>query len=114
MAVTTARGERRVETLTVLFTDLVGSTDQRVRIGEEAADVLRDRHDRLCRAAIVTNGGTIVKHTGDGVMATFTGASEALAGAIAVQQAIAADNQRQSADGETLTSGSSRPSRRTR
>lgn len=90
-----------VETLTVLFTDLVGSTDQRVRVGEVAADALRARHDRLTEAAICRYGGTVVKHTGDGVMATFTGASEALAAAVAVQQSIDADNRFRDGNGDT-------------
>jgi class 3 adenylate cyclase/tetratricopeptide (TPR) repeat protein len=83
-----------IETLTVLFTDLVDSTSRRVQAGEEQAERMRLHHDRLVRAAVVANGGTIAKHTGDGVMATFTGASEAVAAAVAVQQSIDADNRR--------------------
>ena len=83
-----------METLTVLFTDLVGSTAQRVATGEEAADEVRIRHDRLVRVAIVANNGTVAKHTGDGMMATFAGASDSIAAAVAIQQAIAADNAR--------------------
>ena len=85
---------RRVETLTVLFTDLVDSTGRRVRSGEEAADEIRLRHDRLIRSAIVGGDGMVVKHTGDGVMATFTGASEAITAGVAIQQAIDAHNSR--------------------
>src|ERR1700681_4891655 len=87
-------GVARVETLTVLCTDLVGSTSRRVKAGEEAAERMRVHHDRLVRAAVVANGGKIAKHTGDGVMATFAGASEAVAAAVAVQQSIDADNRR--------------------
>ncbi len=86
-------GAARIETLTVLFTDLVDSTGRRVRSGEEAADQVRQHHDRLLRVAILGNAGTVAKHTGDGVMATFSGASDAINAAVAIQQAIDADNR---------------------
>jgi class 3 adenylate cyclase len=82
-----------VETLTVMFTDLVDSTGMRVRLGEERAERVRERHDRLVRAAVVASHGRIAKHTGDGVMAVFMGASDALAAAVAVQQDLDADNR---------------------
>src|SRR4051812_11358620 len=84
----------RVDTATVLFTDLVGSTSQRARIGEEAADRLRSAHDMFVRAAIETNRGTVVKHTGDGVMATFSAAVDAVAAGVAIQQAVDLHNRR--------------------
>ncbi|HET7652026.1 MAG TPA: AAA family ATPase [Acidimicrobiales bacterium] len=76
-------------TVSVLFTDLVGSTEQRVRLGEDAADALRRVHDELVGAAVVGSGGTVVKRLGDGVMATFPAAADAVAAAVAIQQAIA-------------------------
>ena len=84
----------RVETLTVLFTDLVGSTEHRSRLGEEGADRLRYAHDALVAGAIEGGGGTIIKSTGDGVMATFLGAADAVGAAVAVQQAIHDHNRR--------------------
>ena len=84
----------RVDTATVLFTDVVGSTSQRARIGEEAADRLRSAHDMFVRAAIETNRGTVVKHTGDGVMATFSAAVDAVAAGVAIQQAVDLHNRR--------------------
>lgn len=81
-----------MERLTVLFTDLVDSTSRRVRSGEEAAHELRQHHDRLLRVAILSNAGTVAKHTGDGVMATFAGASDAINAAVLIQQAIDFDN----------------------
>jgi hypothetical protein len=63
------------QTATVLFTDLVGSTELRGRLGEEAADELRRRHDHLLGLAVEANNGRVVKGLGDGIMATFTGAS---------------------------------------
>jgi class 3 adenylate cyclase len=75
-------------TATVLFTDLVGSTELRGRLGEEAAEELRRAHDRLLTEAVERNGGRVVKGLGDGIMAIFSGAADAVAGAVAVQQAV--------------------------
>ena len=72
----------------VLFTDLVGSTELRGRLGEEAADELRRTHDQLLTQAVEANNGSTVKGLGDGIMATFAGASDAVAAAVAIQQAI--------------------------
>jgi class 3 adenylate cyclase len=80
-------------TLIVLFTDLVGSTELRSRLGEGAAETVRRKHDRLVADAIEGNRGYVVKHLGDGVMATFTGASDAVAAAIRIQQAIDRHNR---------------------
>lgn len=75
-------------TATVLFTDLVGSTELRGRLGDDAAEELRRVHDRLLTEAVEGNGGRVVKGLGDGIMATFAGAADAVAAAVAVQQAI--------------------------
>jgi predicted ATPase/class 3 adenylate cyclase len=75
-------------TATILFTDLVGSTELRGRLGEEAADDLRRRHDQLLAQAVETNNGRVVKGLGDGIMASFAGASDAVAAAVAIQQAV--------------------------
>src|ERR1043165_9043289 len=73
-------------TATVLFTDLVGSTELRGRLGEETADDLRRKHDRLLTQAVEANNGRVVKGLGDGIMATFAGAADAVAAAVAIQQ----------------------------
>jgi class 3 adenylate cyclase len=85
-------------TAIVLFTDLVGSTELRSRLGEDAAEALRRDHDRLIASAIEANRGRLVKNLGDGVMATFTGASDALAAAVAIQQALDRHNRSGSSD----------------
>jgi class 3 adenylate cyclase len=74
-------------TATILVTDLVGSTELRVQLGEERADDLRRAHDELLRAAIEGNGGSVVKGLGDGVLAMFDSASDAVSTAVAIQQA---------------------------
>jgi len=86
------RGAAR-STAIVLFTDLVGSTELRSRLGEAAAEELRHQHDALVTGAVGGNTGTIVKNLGDGLMATFAGASDAVEAGIAIQQAIDRHNR---------------------
>ena len=57
-------------------------------MGEDAFDGVRSEHDQLTYEAIAAHGGTVVKHTGDGVMAVFGGASEALASAARLQRSL--------------------------
>jgi class 3 adenylate cyclase len=90
-----AAAPTNVGTRSVLFTDLVGSTELRVRLGEEAADALRRTHDALLSDAITRHGGSVVKGLGDGVMATFESAADGVAAAVAVQQAADAHGRRQ-------------------
>ena len=80
-------------TATVLFTDLVGSTELRSRLGENVADDLRRRHDTLVAGAVEASRGVLVKNLGDGIMATFAGAADAVGAAVAIQQAIARHNR---------------------
>jgi class 3 adenylate cyclase len=75
-------------TATVLFTDIVGSTELRARLGEDGADALRRTHDALLAGAIEQHRGQLVKGLGDGVMATFGSASDGVDAAVAIQQAI--------------------------
>ena len=86
-----AAGRRSTEI--VLFTDLVGSTELRAGLGEDAAEDLRRTHDRLVGEAITASGGRLVKNLGDGVMATFSGASDAVRAAVGIQQAIDRHNR---------------------
>ena len=83
-----------VETVTVLFTDLVGSTEMTLRIGPAAAEEVRLEHFGLLREAIGETGGEEVKNLGDGLMVTFGSASAALACAAAMQRKIARRNRR--------------------
>ena len=81
-------------TATVLFTDLVGSTELRSRLGDVAADALRRAHDALLTDAVGTHRGTVVKHLGDGIMASFASAAAAVSAAVTIQQAIDRHNRR--------------------
>jgi class 3 adenylate cyclase len=65
-------------TVTILFTDLVESTEPLVALGELRFDQIRDEHDTLVGGSISAHGGEIVKHTGDGYMAVFATARRLL------------------------------------
>ncbi len=80
------------EDVTVLFTDLVGSTELASALTLEAAGELRRKHFSMLRQAIAASGGTEVKNLGDGVMVVFSVASAALSCAVAMQQAVDRDN----------------------
>lgn len=62
----------------VLFTDIVGSTEMTQRLGDEAAMTVLEVHDRIVREALNAVGGREVKHTGDGIMAAFVSAVAAV------------------------------------
>jgi class 3 adenylate cyclase/KaiC/GvpD/RAD55 family RecA-like ATPase len=83
-------GSRQVATRSVLFTDVVGSTQMRIRLGEDAADEVRRTHDKMLTEAVEAQGGIVVKGTGDGIHAAFESAADAVRGAVAVQQAVEA------------------------
>jgi class 3 adenylate cyclase len=83
-----------VSALAILFTDLVGSTEAVARLGEERAEELRQAHFALLREALGDHGGTEVKNLGDGLMVAFRAASDAVACAVAMQQALARQNRR--------------------
>ena len=80
------------ETITVLFTDLVGSTEISYEISPEAADELLRVHFSVLRQAIVFSGGVEVKGLGDGVMVVFRSTSAALSCAVVMQQAVHREN----------------------
>src|SRR3954447_12254175 len=73
--------------VTILFTDLVGSTALFDRRGDEAADAIRREHFAVLRAAVAAHGGREVKSTGDGLMVAFTSAVAAVRCAVDMQRA---------------------------
>jgi class 3 adenylate cyclase len=75
-------------TVTLLFTDLVGSTELLSEIGDDAAQELRRSHFRLLRDAVAAGAGHEVKSLGDGLMVVFTSAVDAVGCAVAMQHAI--------------------------
>ena len=73
---------------TVLFTDIVGSTDRAGQLGDAAWRRLLDAHDDLVRAELARYGGREVDTTGDGFFATFDGPARALRCAAAIVEAV--------------------------
>lgn len=76
------------QTATILVTDLVGSTEMRVELGDARAEELRRAHDALLADQASAHGGNVIKGTGDGVIVAFAGTAEALSAAVAMQQAL--------------------------
>jgi class 3 adenylate cyclase len=92
-------GEAYVESAfrAILFTDIAGSTAFHQKLGDAEARVLVRRHDTVVRAAIAAAGGSEVKHTGDGIMASFPSVAAAIDAAIDIQRRLAKPNE-----GETI------------
>jgi class 3 adenylate cyclase/alpha-beta hydrolase superfamily lysophospholipase len=63
---------------TVMFTDIVGSTERAAQLGDQRWRGLLDRHDDIAQRELVRFGGRLVKSTGDGVLATFDGPARAV------------------------------------
>ncbi len=78
---------------TILFTDLVDSTSVTNRVGDARAVEILRIHDAIIRQCLGATGGRQVKHTGDGVMASFVSASDAVSCAIDIQRAFARHNE---------------------
>lgn len=70
----------------IMFTDLEGSTDVSSRMGDRLAMEKISHHDETVREALAAAGGREVKHTGDGIMASFTYVSRAAECAIRIQR----------------------------
>ena len=70
------------ETVTVLFTDMVGSTGLIDRLGPEAAERVRREHLGTLRAALAAAGGREIKNVGDGLMVVFGSAAAGVACAL--------------------------------
>ena len=73
---------------TVLFTDIVGSTQRAAELGDSSWRSLLERHDSLVRAEVQRHRGRTVKSTGDGVLATFDGPARAVRAAEAIGDAV--------------------------
>jgi class 3 adenylate cyclase len=80
--------------VTLVFTDLVGSTAIGTRLHPEETERLRQTHFAVLREAVVATAGAEVKNLGDGLMVAFSSPSRALACAVAMQQGIERHNRR--------------------
>ena len=79
--------------VTILFTDMEGSTALTQRLGDAGAQELLRSHNSIVREALKAQDGAEIKHTGDGIMASFATASKALACATAIQTAFVERNE---------------------
>ncbi len=73
---------------TVLFTDIVGSTERAAQLGDHRWRDLLAAHDKAVRRELSAFGGKEINWTGDGFLATFTGPSRAIECACAVRDAV--------------------------
>ena len=78
---------------TILFTDVEGSTALTHKLGDARAREVMREHERIVRTVLGAYGGSEIKTTGDGFMASFTSASQALKCAVAMQRAFAEHNE---------------------
>ncbi len=74
----------------ILFTDLQASTSLLQEVGETAYMALLDEHDLIIRRSLVASRGREVKHTGDGMMASFEDVANALECSLAIQDGFEA------------------------
>ena len=90
--VTGARHRQELERVltTILFTDIVESTDRAAAVGDRKWRELLERHDEISREEIRSFRGQFVKSTGDGVVATFDGPTRAVRCAQAITKRTAA------------------------
>ena len=82
--------QRSSAVATVMFTDVEASTDLTTREGDLAAAALFDEHDRIVRHCVIAHGGRIVRSTGDGFLAIFDSAGDAVGCAESIQRELAA------------------------
>jgi class 3 adenylate cyclase len=75
--------------MTVLFTDIVGSTAHAAALGDRAWRQILDRHDGIAESAVAACAGRLVKRTGDGILATFDAPAHGLECAKALRGALA-------------------------
>jgi class 3 adenylate cyclase len=80
-------------TATILYTDVVGSTEMRSRLGDAEADRLRRHHDDILATVVTKHSGTVVKGLGDGILAAFGATAEAVNAAHEIQREIDRSNR---------------------
>jgi class 3 adenylate cyclase len=78
----------RRELATILFTDLVGSTDRLRELGDAAWAALLARHNEAVRGELRAHGGVEVDTAGDGFLALFDGPARAIRAGVAIRQAL--------------------------
>ena len=79
-------------TITILFSDIQGSTAMTERIGDQRMGEVLQAHNAIVREQVATHGGFEIKSMGDGFMLAFTSGRQALDCAVAIQRALATHN----------------------
>jgi class 3 adenylate cyclase len=79
-------------TITLMFTDIEGSTAMNQRLGDEAAQAILREHNKIFRREVENHQGYEVKSMGDGFMLAFSNGRKALDCAVAVQQSLSSYN----------------------
>ncbi len=79
--------------VTVLFTDIAGSTAMTQNLGDAVAQQVVRAHNRIVREALTEFSGKEIKHTGDGIMASFSTTSNGVEGSIKIQIETAKHNE---------------------
>ena len=82
-----------IETVTILISDLVGSTGLEARVGAATAHDLRREYFEILREATDSAGGREVKNTGDGIMAVFESGAAAVSAGVSMQQRLEGRNR---------------------
>lgn len=76
----------------IMFTDLVGSTQMTHERGDYGAQEVVRIHNAIVRTALASHHGKEVKHTGDGIMASFTSAANAVRAAMQIRESLTEHN----------------------
>lgn len=76
----------------ILFTDFCGSTRLTQELGDEGFMTLLRSHDEIVRSALERHAGSEVKHTGDGIMASFTSVISAVESGLEIQRSVGERN----------------------
>src|SRR5271154_4157053 len=95
----------KITSLTILFTDLRGSTALYDRIGDLAAFDLVRSHFGALLAAVAAEGGAVVKTIGDAVMATFSTPEQAVRAAMRMREAMRKINEARGSEDLALNIG---------
>ncbi len=88
------RSSVRQGTVTLVFTDIEGSTELTAQVGDEEWAKVMDWHDNTIRSIVEAGGGTVVKMLGDGAMAAFESVREAARSALEIQRAFSERTER--------------------
>jgi class 3 adenylate cyclase len=73
---------------TLMFTDIVGSTERAAELGDRAWKALLASHDDIVKKHVAAGRGRYLKHTGDGCLATFDGPGRAIRSACAMRDEL--------------------------